>query len=187
MARHSAAHRAQCRLCSPGRGPISLHERAHGTDRAEKLRASADGEPHIGELCHIGIGARSGLSQHDLFEIRSELQPRGGRRRQLIRSGFNIARPAQHRRWAVDGGDAWVALKLPGQLLQRAQELRVQCVAGWRLQPELNGIERIRLLEIASILGHALARIDVGQRVSLESEGCDHVRNAEQNSRSAQH
>jgi len=65
LARHSAAHRAQCSLRSPGCGPISLHERAHGTDRAEKLGASADSEPHIGELCHIGIGARSGLSQHD--------------------------------------------------------------------------------------------------------------------------
>src|SRR5204863_5780863 len=110
LACHSAAHRAQCRLCSPRRGPIALHERAHGTDRAEKLRASADGEPHIRELCHIGIGARSGLSQHDLFEIRSELRPRGGRPRQLIRSGFNIARPPQYRRWPSDCGDAWVAL-----------------------------------------------------------------------------
>ncbi len=102
--------------------------------------------------------ARAGLGQHDLLEIRGELRPRGRRCRQLIGSGFDIARPAQHRRRTVDRGDARIALEPAGQLLQRAQEIRVQRVAGRRLQPELDHVERVRLLEMAGVLRHALAR-----------------------------
>ena len=74
-----------------------------------------------------------------------------------------------------------------GQLLQGAQEVRVQRVAGGRLQPKLDDVEPVRLLEVARILRHALAGIDVGQHIHFEGERRHQPGNAEQAGRSARH
>ena len=133
-------------------------------------------EPHIGKILHVDVFARTGLGQQDLLEIRGKFRPRGSRSRQLIGSCLDIARPAQHRSRAIDGGDARIAFESPGQLLHRLQEIRVQRMAGRSLQPQLNHIQPVGLLEMAGILGHALAGIDVGQYVHFEGERCQQRR-----------
>ena len=63
----------------------------------------------------------------------------------------------------------------------------ITAVDGGKKTPKLDDIESVRLLELASILRHALAGIDVGQHVHFEGNGCKHAGNAEQGGRSAQH
>ena len=111
----------------------------------------------------------------------------GGRSRQLIGSGLDVARPPQHRGGAIDRRDARIALEPESQLLQRTQEIRIQRVPRGSLQPQFDDIERVRFLEVARILRHAFAGVDIGQHVHFKGKGRHHAGNAEQRGRSAQH
>ena len=83
--------------------------------------------------------------------------------------------------------DARMLLESAGQQLHGPQKIRVQRVARPRLQPQIDDVEPVGLLEAPRILRHALARIDIGQRVGFEGQRRELARDAEQRGRPAQH